>query len=1091
MDGVVKSRPDLPLASDNTENRKNLQKLATTVLELEEDTLGPSLWKKQSAPTQSSPSTKTKRQKLSKSVLAALPSAELLQSLYEENPSTGTAIAMMFCLGEKYLPTTPIHEIIDTLADVLPDLNIAEIVDPMVMVLYYGSWLEAGKTLWTTMSSPDSNFTTDAATVVIQQLEDLKETDHDNSLIALSAFCCVIPETYKGMDLTFIGDKVFDTVIHAYNGHEFTDSNSAMVAFGLLGSHYARSMAIGRVGQILDVLDDSGSDAKSFSALISLALIARSLSSSLVAIGKTDVASSAALKMIGRIFALLMEEYHAWLDVQLPPILTLVASLRTGKASPSLLNSLQETEESAYSLADTSRLQMKRVLIVLSVALPALSQLDSILLEGITVVLAKCPWNTGKGYALASAYKTLADQSLFNSEDMDSAYAAAVKDSSESALFAAFTISQLMPDNHDQKNDALSMMNRVVSSDNKGCSSDDILNACLSVGTVPFISDLGGPQLHLETTKPALMATVEILNANATDHHVGGVCRDMSAIVLGILCCMKHPRQSTMTIQGTGSNHVKGTHTTKKVNELSSPRPFTLLDDVVGFLRTELLDSSDKLSQKDNMPSRTVVCDLIRCIGKIPLPASFAILVKSIVNQVDSDEGQFAIKDACIDMIVSQIEIERHSGSNRAEFISLSLQIAKSPPAQFWSLFQPTGTAATGMNGMGRFMEAISSFIIKWPSGVVEETIENLWAICAFDMAQQASFANASLFLNALSFALRRCNDMDHDRKSRDDKSSRSLLSPVALKSIHSLLTNSILKTMVNYSIPGQEQPKDSGGNVSDDVWSSYLACLEQIPTSTLNDADFFVLSTHQGGSFDVAIARILIVAHMVKRNADYFGTQTERYLMKAQLWIARQRVSSLTREQLTSVRVAMIHLGGATSACTMASQEYRKEILLQCFEIMLLNGLDTLALECLAVQCGCWCCRFTSGSSAIEAHEAASSMSRVLTRGDLGSILAIGVPSSFEISTIIGFFVRDVSWRLGLICRELGGTATGLVSNRCLRILQGLDSSSIDQLDEPYDLHNAVLVALKESATCCSEIDANGLAYTTFYLDEMLLFGG
>lgn len=1095
MDGLVKNMPDLPLASDNTENRKSLQLLATTILEFEEDILGPSLWKKQSASTQPSPSTKTKKQKLPKSVVAALPSAELLQSLYEENPSTGTAIARMFCLGEKSLPTKSTDEIIDTLADVLPDLNIAEIVDPMVMFLYYGSWLEAGKTLWTTMSSPDSNFTADTATMVIQQLEDLKETDHDKSLIALSAFCCVIPETYKGVDLTFVGEKVFDTVLHAHNGHEFTDSNSAMVAFGLLGSRCARSMAMDRVGQILDVLDDSGTDAKSPGALMSLALIARSLSSSLVAIGKTDVASSAALKMIGRIFALLMEEYHAYLDAPLPPILTLVASLRTGKASPSLLDSLQETEEAAFSLADTSHLQMKGVLIVLSVALPALSQLDSILLEGISVVLAKCPWNMGKGYALASAYRTLADQHLLKPEHMDIAYASAVKDSSESALFAAFTISQLMPDNQDKKNEVLSMMTRAIGSDNKEITSDDILNACLSVGTVPFIPDLDGPQLHSETTKSALVATVEILNANATDQHVGGVRREMSAIVLGILCCMKNPRQSAMVIQGSGSNHAKGTHTTKKVNELPSPRPFTLLDDAVGLLRTELLDSSDNVSQKDSLPSRTVVCDLIRCIGKIPLPAPFAILVKSIVNQVDSNEGQFAVKDACIDMMVSQIESERHSGSNRAEFISLSLQIAKSPPAQFWSLFQSTSKAAAEMKGMGRFMEAMSSFIIKWPSGVIEETIENLWAICTFDMTNQASFANASSFLSSLSFALRRCNNMDLDKKSSDDKSSRSLLSPVALKSIHSLLTNSILKTMVNL-LHEQERPKGAKGrNIPGDVWSSYLACLEQIPVSTLNDADFFVLSTNGGGSFDDAIARILIIAHMVKRNADYFGTQTERHLMKAQLWIARQRVSSLTTEQLKSIRVAMMHLGGATSAYTMASQECRKEIILQCFETMLLNGLDTLALECLAVQCGnwcsSWCSRFTSGSSAIEAHEAASSMSRVLARGDLGPALEIDVLSSFEVSAVIGFFVRDMPWRLGSICRELGGTATGLVANRCLRILQGTDSSSIKQLEEPYDLHNAVLVALKESAMCCSEIDANGLAYTTFFLDEMMLFGG
>ena len=1074
MDGLKRRTPDDVYVASATENRENREKLATTLLQFEEDTLGPLLWKKQRASTKSLPSTTMKKQKLSKSVLGALPSAHLLQSLYEDSPSTGTAIARMFCLDDKSTPTASTDEIIDVLAEVLADLNIAEIVDPVVMALYYGSWLEAGETIWASISASctDSNFTADAAIMVIKKLDDLKEVDHDNSLIAISAICCIMPETYQGVDLTIVADKVYDTILRAYNGHEFTDSSSARVAFGLLGCHYARSMVIDRVGQILGILDESKTESKSLSSLMSLALIVRSLSSALVTIGKPDVATSGALGMMGRILSLLIDEFHLNLSASVPPILNLVASLKTRKASPDLLDTLQEIDESAFSLTDTSHLQMKGVFIVLSIALPALSSFDFIFLKAIAIVLAKCSWSIGKGYALASVYKTLAKQNMLKLEDMKTTHAAAVKDSSVSALFAACTIAHLMFDNHDQKHEVLSM----IRLDDNGISSDDILNACLSVGTVPLISDWNGPQLHLETTKPVLMATIEMLTEKASDPQVGRGCRDMSAIVLGIFCCMKNTRQSAINLE---------TQSSKKVNELPRPRPFTLLDKVVGCLREGLVESSEKLSEKDSIP------ECLRCIGKISLPTPFAILVKSILK---ADEGKFAVKDACLDMIVSQIESERHSGSSRSEFISLSLQIAKSPPAEFWSLFQSNGTAAE-MKGMGRFMKATSSFITKWPSGVVETTIENLWSICAFDMIHQGSFENAESFLNSLCVALQRYNDTSFDRKSSDKKSSRSVLSPVVLKSIYSLLTLPILTSMVNF-VPGVGRSKNMGGNVSFGVWSSYLACLEQIPASTLNDANFFVISTNQGGGFDHAIARILIIAHLAKCKAQHFGSQTDRHLMKAQLWIARQRVTSLTEEQLNSIRVAMLHLGGAGGAreggvtsnhTHTMSQESRKELILQCFEIMLLNGLDTLTLECLSIQCGSWCSRLTTCSSAIEAHEAASSMSRVLVRGDLGLAMATNELSGIEVSDIIGFFVRDLPWRLASICRELGGTVTGLVANRLLRILQGV-GTNVDELQETYDLYSDVLVALKGSATCCSEIDANGLAYAAFLSDETML---
>ena len=1095
MDGLVIHMPKFPdKASNDTGKCSSLEMLATTLLEFEEDTLGPSLWKKQGA-SKSSPAAKTKKQKLSKSVLGALPSAELLQSLYEENPSTGTAIARIFCLDHASTPISSTDELVDTLSEVLADLNVADMLDPLVMTLYYGAWLEAAKILWASISSADSgdcNFTEDAVTDALQQLDGLKEVDHDNALISMAAFCCIMPKAHQGVDLSSFADQVHESVLRAHNDHEFMDRNSAMVAFGLLGCRYSRLLAMDRIDQIIEIIDGSGIETKSFSALMSLALIARSLSASLVSIGKADVASSVALKMIGRILALIVDDLHLCFGASVPAMLTLIASLKTGKASPDLLESLHEIEDDTFLETDKTKMKMEGIFVVLSVALPALSQFDPIFLRASSVVLAKCPWNIGKGYAVASAYSSLADQNLLKVEDMDTAFAAAVGDASDSALYAASSISRLMPNNQDQNQEVVSMIHDRVGSED---SNDDILTACFSVGTIPLVSDLNGPYLHSETTKPALVTTVGMLTKKATDPNTSRGCRDLSAIVLGILCCMRNPRQSVMAMESQGSSSsisIKKTDTAqKKINDLPRPQEFTLLGQIIGYLREGLTSASsvnlsgEQKAQKvtESLPNRIAVGNLIRCIGCIPLPASFAALVKSIVCQVDTDEEELAVKDACLDMLVSQIECRRHSGSNRSEFISLSLQIAKFPPPTFWSLFRGRSTAA---RGLGRFMKATSYFIVNWPSGVVEETLENLWAICAFNM-----FEHATSFLNSLCTALRRCNDMDHSRTSSERKSNRTksnVFSPAALKSIHKLLTGPIFMTLAPY-VSGSGQAENGHGNATAGAWSSYLPCLEQIPASALNDANFFILTSNQGSDFDEGIARMLIIAHLAKCSGEYFGSETDKCLMKAQLWIARQRVTSLTKEQLKSIRLAMLHLGRGevTPNNETSSQDCRKELVFQSFEAMLLHGLDSLALECLAVQCGRWCSSISTHSSAIEAHEAASSMSRVIVRGDVGSATANDVLSGDKISDIIGLFVRDLPWRLGSICRKMGGTASGLVTNRCLRILQGVAAANVEHLVEGYDLYNAALVTLKQSASCCCDTEANGSAYTSFYVTEML----
>jgi len=1060
MDGLVQR---MQATCEYPEKDQELIELACNILAFEEDALGPSLWMKRARSTPSDSKEMENPRKVSKLVLKALPPPSLLESQYRENPRTATAIARMYCLHVETAsssPATPPDDVMELLAEVSCDVK-NDSSDPLFKALSAGAWVEAMNSVWSSIVNFSDDFSSDAVTRVVQELCEWRHSmdQHDNALVALGAFVFAIPDRYQGTDLSNIADETCNTILEVYDSHKFAEPDAAAFALGFVGKRYARSMNLDLVRGIMGRLEGI----HSFSGCYGLAMIAQVFSSSLDSMSKTDHSGKAACAIVGTISSILMSKFHSCMRKPNPRVLNLIACLKTGSGDDlDLTKSMLEVPQTDLIVEDNLRVQMKGILISLAVALPALRHLDNDLLAAACSLAAKCPWGVGKGYVLGSAYKLQLNLPLEEMRDLYSECVDAVAGAEsgapyDDALFAAIAFEKFLPQDEKRSDEIMSSIRRVV--DGNEFSPDvraaATLAICTHFGSIPLLS--GNSYLYANTKKSSLETAVTSLTNMLSDPNESRRCTDMAAVALGMFCRMKFPRKGVVFRPSKVTD--------PQTSDIPLARDSTLLRKLLDLIEEGLANSE----------SDQRVSLLISCISRVPLPGDFSFLAKKSFNQVNTERGTGTINAAFLRLLIAQIEIERHSGSNRSEFISLSIYVAKRPPAEFWSLFESTGGA------VNQFMAATSTFLLRWPSGIIDELLMNLWSISCFEISNRRSFQSAKSLLLSIAATLQCYNIEDQSTaKSGRCKKSSGLLSPVALKSIRRLLIVEVFPSLVHVmpklSSTGNNDPtrtNDEKEEMQGNTWTSYFLCLEHIPPAVLYEDGFLPIGKKRE-DFDTTVTKVYCIAHLAgSKRGEYFGsrTATSREVLKANLWIARQTVSSLTVEQRTAIRISMFHLASSRSDPTSTPTDCLRDLILQSFESMLVNGLDSLALEQLAVQCG-YVCRC--------AANVGPSMSRLFTKGKIQYYSAEAF-SPNTVTSVMILFLRDLPTSLGSITTTLD--VSGLVANRCLRVLKQVGRGGIPS---NYELCNVAVNTLKQITTCCSDTESNSMQYTKFISFEM-----
>ena len=273
--------------------------------------------------------------------------------------------------------------------------------------------------------------------------------------------------------------------------------------------------------------------------------------------------------------------------------------------------------------------------------------------------------------------------------------------------------------------------------------------------------------------------------------------------------------------------------------------------------------------------------------------------------------------------------------------------------------------------------------------------------------------------------------------------------------------------------------------SIEDNLWLSFYYCLKQVPSSSLYETDFVILGKADE-KFSTTISRLHCIAHLLKER-EYFGTNTDVERLRAQLFISRQKYCDCNEEEIKSMRAAMILLAGPRlNACTNP-HDSQKDLILQSLEYVLVNGLDSFALEQLAFQSAFWSAQ-NGTSVAATCYEYSSSQSGLLIKGTLE--LTFAGMSSIFLSQMFGLFLKDLPWKLASICQPLG--ISGLVANRCFRALDsamakeenGEIATVVPHADSYFTGRG--IAALRGIAMCCSEPEANGAQFRKSTLSQL-----
>ena len=1055
-----------------------LAQLVTNILDFEEDMLGPSLWKR--GVTIPSKISRKKVPNVSKPVSNVLPEASLVQSLYQNDPRTATAIAQMYSID----PGIEIVEILADLAnDVRDDLN-----DPLFKALAISAWLEAMKGVWSSLVASDEVPKIHLIKAVIDQISEWSDfmDRHDSTYTAFAAFACALPDHYDGIDLNTALDDIQRLVVDSFDDRSHSNADERIVSLGLMGSRHARSLELDRVDHIINLLvrtlDTPSTEC--FSALYSLGMIAQTLFLVRSTSGREAAVSGNRIpSFITTIVSTMFSELHASLSKPSPRFLSLIACLKTGTPTPCLVSDLDSLCEDDIHVKQNMKLRTKGIFVALSLAIPALGLVNKAFLEGISVLMSKLPWGIGKGFIIPSMYHTISIPSP--QDDIETALSRcvdALNDPDEGtcvddAVFALVGLDKLILasdaeyENDRGDNPVLPLLCRILDVRQDDFDTEvkatAIFGACLYIGTAPSlgqdnISFSTSPYCHAHTDGASAKIVVELLKDMNKD--AKRKCRDAAVIALGLLCRMKKVKDSNTFHRLRQSSQNKGRDTSKLAHRADLPiaQDNTLLRSILNELVPLLASSESRASL------------LVSSVVRLSLPIEFSSLARNTIEDINTE----SLTESFMDLLVSQVESQKHL-AHRNEFLNQCTQIAKKPPADFWSLFKSQSVAPV------RFMMSLSSLIPKLPSGVVADVIANLWGICCFEISDRGSTRSAKMFLSSLR---KFHDDVVADKMNRTKKKTGrkgSLVSPAVITTIRHIVIGTIFRSL-NKMLPGPGGIASySEESIEDNLWLSFYYCLKQVPSSSLYETDFVILGKADE-KFSTTISRLHCMAHLLKER-EYFGTNTDVERLRAQLFISRQKYCDCNEEEIKSMRAAMILLAGPRlNACTNP-HDSQKDLILQSLEYVLVNGLDSFALEQLAFQSAFWSAQ-NGTSVAATCYEYSSSQSGLLIKGTLE--LTFAGMSSIFLSQMFGLFLKDLPWKLASICQPLG--ISGLVANRCFRALDsamakeenGEIATVVPHADSYFTGRG--IAALRGIAMCCSEPEANGAQFRQSTLSQL-----
>lgn len=390
----------------------------------------------------------------------------------------------------------------------------------------------------------------------------------------------------------------------------------------------------------------------------------------------------------------------------------------------------------------------------------------------------------------------------------------------------------------------------------------------------------------------------------------------MGTILLGLLTTVQSPQDDSTLDSEKDPFIVVG-------NSTNCPDRKTFIDfqklprPLFGSLADCLINILESCSKSEF--HNAISAGTMAVLESISLPQPFMKFFLERILKSSSCRHLSALRLLC-----AQIRGRRSALHDGRDFISMAMTIFKASPKK-WCEYVLEVEAE-------RFLVwQMPDIIPKFSPDSCKECITNLWEICR---QSKNCFPLSVVFLTSVRLLMK-----------------SAALSPKAI---------SILREFVQYKLAADlsTQPLDalSDRAVHDtSLIDSYVSCAREIPVSTLDQSEFFVVEKAGSDDYTIETFRSLVIVKMIKLDALLSPQRNQFVLNSITSWMARNFPSASAARERDSFRRLFLNYAAASSNESSSSKGDRLSILV---DILLLTTRETSesGLELLSVVLAHWC---------------------------------------------------------------------------------------------------------------------------------------
>ena len=844
---------------------RSLIAFISKILELEEETLGSSLWQKRQSTSlrknAKQPRNKgTQRPNLSR----LLPSLKSIGDAYKENRNQATSLGILLSFDGE-----PTHSLNDLIMDATRDLS-----DDMMQILYLQSFLNASRSVLRAIVSTGS--ISDALEQLLSRIQECQLDNPDSTFIFLAAIGALIP-TILGPhgDYTSYIKDISNDIWEAYQSRSFEDSNVAKLSLGLLG---LSNLSAGNTVQTIEIVDCLEKTTIGYGGLTSsyayyaLAIIAQKCAST--GDSKTNEALSDMdmIQLNRRIVLFLLSELSKCIKGGQEAITILVDSIKNRTVTTEDLGVLSTLQKSSLKVKKSKVSTSRSIFVALGICLPGMVVSNEELLSPTILFLESLQWGSGVGFCLHPILREWRQSSDIGTKEIETKYneysksfEQVVEQQTDGLHEISYALMAVSLKSNSHSIETL----RTTRNEEAGNS----VSLVLAVSSIASIPCLGNGRRCLVTDSPSLLEKATHTDVANIVEFVSTVSIDMAIIMRGFLASLTnfsgldHDEDSIITVDPL-IDELNGTN-------LPEAHMGTASEIIMGALHKDV-----------NERNELGLVALLHCLEETALPNQFSILVEGLAK------GEEIVKSACMKLLVSQIKGRPRAVFDGRDFVRLACKICKMPAVS-------VGKMLGELEAAGTFVDAFGEMITKFISQDVELVIENIFQFCIFQFDR-----NSSLIIKLFQ-SIRRIL-----QQAKIDKSPR--FSPKCLKSIYLFLQQKALSGILKVtSVKADGVPPNQIANVV----NAYGDCIALIPETLLVDSN--IIYTTGSIGFSGECLRIRLLMSLIQRDSHSLLPHSYRHVTSSIAWMSQQLISCNEGIFLPTLLQASCAVAGAISTQT------------------------------------------------------------------------------------------------------------------------------------------------------------------------------